>query len=77
MISLVCQCKGQNFTSSPFLSNWVNRIRKIKHVRERAKNQTTMRQKSNANNSNEDVSSALGGETNLASNSLENFTHYI
>lgn len=76
MISLVCQCKGQNFSSSPFLSNWVNRIRKIKHVRERAKNQTNMRHKSN--NSNEDVSSSsLSGETNLTSNSLENFTSYI
>lgn len=80
MISLVCQCKGQNFSSSPFLSNWVNRIRKIKTVRERAKNHTnmtlSMKCKSNAANSTEDVSSsAFAGD--LAGNSLENFTNYI
>lgn len=84
-MSLVYQCKGQNFSTPPFLSNWVNRIRKIKDIKAKVKRYLDMtdsiKHKPNTsnttNNSNEDVCSSAIADLDSMNNFPENFTNYI
>jgi len=80
LMSLVLQCKEQNFSTSPFLSNWVNRLRKIKDIKSRVKrhldmtDSSSIKHKPNNANSTEDVCSTAINELD---NFTENFTNYI
>ena len=73
---MVYQYKGQNFSTS-FLSNWVNRIRRIKDIKEKVKNYTdmTISIKHPTNSSNGDISSLNDQET--INNFPQNFTNFI